>query len=29
VTADILVIACGAIARELVRIKDLNHWGHI
>jgi hypothetical protein len=24
-----LVIACGAIARELVRIRDLNHWDHI
>jgi hypothetical protein len=28
-TAPVLVIACGAIARELVRIKDLNHWEHI
>ena len=28
-TASVLVIACGAIARELVRIKDLNHWEHI
>lgn len=28
-TASVLVIACGAIARELVRIKDLNHWKHI
>jgi hypothetical protein len=25
----ILVIACGAIAGELVRIKQLNHWDHI
>jgi hypothetical protein len=25
----ILVIACGAIARELVRIKNLNQWDHI
>lgn len=25
----ILVIACGAIARELVRIKKLNRWDHI
>ena len=25
----ILVIACGAIARELVRIKKLNRWEHI
>ncbi len=25
----ILVIACGAIARELVRIKKLNQWNHI
>ena len=24
-----LVIACGAIARELVRIKDLNGWSHV
>lgn len=28
-TAPVLVIACGAIARELVRIRDLNHWEHI
>ena len=28
-TSPVLVIACGAIARELVRIKDLNHWDHI
>jgi len=27
--AKILVIACGAIARELVRIKKLNQWDHI
>ena len=27
--AKILVIACGAIARELVRIKKLNGWDHI
>jgi len=27
--AKILVIACGAIARELVRIKALNKWDHI
>ncbi|GMQ89664.1 MAG: DUF1638 domain-containing protein [Gammaproteobacteria bacterium] len=27
--AKILVIACGAIARELVRIKTLNQWHHI
>jgi hypothetical protein len=27
--AKILVIACGAIARELVRIKTLNKWDHI
>lgn len=25
----VLVIACGAIARELVRIQKLNGWGHI
>jgi hypothetical protein len=25
----ILVIACGAIARELVRIRDMNQWDHI
>lgn len=24
-----LVIACGAIARELVRIRELNHWQHV
>ena len=28
-TAKILVIACGAIAHELVRIRRLNDWGHI
>ena len=27
--ARVLVIACGAIARELVRIKALNNWDHI
>jgi len=27
--AEILVIACGAIARELVRIRDINNWDHI
>lgn len=27
--AKILVIACGAIARELVRIRDINQWDHI
>ncbi|RPH93684.1 MAG: DUF1638 domain-containing protein [Lysobacterales bacterium] len=27
--ARILVIACGAIARELVRIRELNGWGHV
>ena len=27
--APVLVIACGAIARELVRIRDLNGWGHV
>jgi hypothetical protein len=27
--ARVLVIACGAIARELVRIKDMNQWNHI
>jgi hypothetical protein len=27
--ASVLVIACGAIARELVRIRDLNGWDHI
>ncbi len=26
---SILVIACGAIARELVRIKKLNQWDHL
>ena len=28
-TASVLVIACGAIARELVRIRDMNGWYHI
>lgn len=28
-TSRVLVIACGAIARELVRIRDLNHWNHV
>ena len=27
--SGILVIACGAIARELVRIRDLNDWRHV
>jgi hypothetical protein len=27
--AKILVIACGAIAKELVRIRNLNNWVHI
>jgi len=27
--SSILVIACGAIARELVRIRDMNGWNHI
>jgi len=27
--SKVLVIACGAIARELVRIKTLNKWDHI
>jgi len=27
--AKVLVIACGAIARELVRIRDFNQWEHI
>ncbi len=26
--AKVLVIACGAIARELVKIKELNGWVH-
>ena len=26
---QVLVIACGAIARELVRIRDLNGWDHL
>ncbi len=25
----VLVIACGALAHELVRIKELNHWDHM
>ena len=25
----VLVIACGALAHELVRVKNLNHWQHI
>jgi len=29
VAASVLVIACGAIARELVRIRDLNNWDHV
>jgi uncharacterized 2Fe-2S/4Fe-4S cluster protein (DUF4445 family) len=28
-TLNILVIACGAIARELVRIRDMNGWSHV
>lgn len=28
-TSPVLVIACGAIARELVRIRDLNNWNHV
>lgn len=28
-TPSVLVIACGAIARELVRIRDLNNWDHV
>ena len=27
--SSLLVIACGAIARELVRIRDMNGWDHI
>jgi len=27
--APLLVIACGAIARELVRIRDMNGWDHL
>jgi hypothetical protein len=26
---SVLVIACGAIARELVRIRDMNEWHHV
>jgi len=29
VGAPVLVIACGAIARELVRIRDMNAWDHV
>ncbi len=25
----LLVIACGALAHELVRVRDMNNWGHI
>jgi hypothetical protein len=25
----VLVIACGALAHELVRVKELNHWDHL
>ena len=25
----VLIIACGALAHELVRVKELNHWDHI
>ena len=28
-SSTVLVIACGAIARELVRIREMNHWDHI
>ncbi|MEJ2576924.1 MAG: DUF1638 domain-containing protein [Gammaproteobacteria bacterium] len=28
-TGTLLVIACGAIARELVRVRDLNGWDHV
>jgi hypothetical protein len=27
--SSLLVIACGAIARELVEVQKLNHWDHI
>lgn len=27
--APVLVIACGAIARELIRIRELNGWDHV
>ena len=27
--ASVLVIACGAIARELVELKRLNNWQHV
>jgi hypothetical protein len=29
VSPSVLVIACGAIAHELVRIRDLNGWDHV
>ena len=25
----VLLIACGALSHELVRIKQLNHWDHL
>jgi len=28
-TGSVLMIACGALARELARIRDLNGWGHV
>lgn len=28
-SSRVLVIACGAIARELVRIRDMNGWDHV
>ena len=28
-TAPVLVIACGAIARELIRIREMNDWDHV
>lgn len=27
--SDILIIACGALAREIVALRDLNHWPHM
>lgn len=27
--SDILIIACGALAREIVALRDLNHWPHL
>jgi len=27
--ASVLLIACGALAKEIVEIKKLNSWGHI